>query len=268
MRCYNCHKNFDYDKYYGICPKCGSFNRRETQEEHHENLHERFGDESVHREEKKTFVRAEERKQKSGGPGFIIISVLVFILGIAVLASGAAVMLGSREVSSSEADHTLRLEAHEAGESFAFQQAALQVLEAKVLADRDTLPGLEKGMKLVAVHVAGQGDGEFEDYNRIQEPYLETDGAYRYALSAHEFEPYGQMLGARPALDGWALSGETSCDGWYGFVVEEEAQQVRIWFDEYDWSDWDGGNLLAAHYVDLQLEEPETGAEGGETDAE
>lgn len=268
MRCYNCHKNFDYDKYYGICPKCGCFNRRETQAEQHENLHERFGDESVHREEKRAVVHAEKRKQKSGSSGFFIISVLVFILGIAVLVSGAAVMLGSRAASPSESDNTLRLEAHEAGESFAFQQETLQVLEAKVLADRETLPGLEEGMKLVAVHVAGQSDGEYEDYNRVRDPYLETDGAYRYALSAHEFEPYGQMLGARPALDGWALAEADSCDGWYGFVVEEEIQQVRIWFDEYDWSDWDGGNLLAAHYVDLQLEEPGTVAEGGDTDAE
>ena len=25
MKCSNCGKNFDYEKYYGICPKCGSF---------------------------------------------------------------------------------------------------------------------------------------------------------------------------------------------------------------------------------------------------
>ena len=33
MRCYNCNKKFDYEKYYGICPKCGCFNRQETAEE-------------------------------------------------------------------------------------------------------------------------------------------------------------------------------------------------------------------------------------------
>ena len=38
MRCYNCNKNFDYEKYYGICPKCGCFNRKETMEEQHEAL--------------------------------------------------------------------------------------------------------------------------------------------------------------------------------------------------------------------------------------
>ena len=80
--------------------------------------------------------------------------------------------------------------------------------------------------------------------------------------------PYGQMLGAQPALDGWDLSGESSCDGWYGFVTEADAQEIRIWFDEYDWSEWDGGNLLAAHYVDLQITAPETEASEAEAEGE
>ena len=46
MRCYNCNKKFDYEKYYGICPKCGCFNRQETAEEQHEAVHDRFGDSS------------------------------------------------------------------------------------------------------------------------------------------------------------------------------------------------------------------------------
>lgn len=40
MRCYNCNKKFDYEKYYGICPKCGCFNRQETAEEQHEAVHD------------------------------------------------------------------------------------------------------------------------------------------------------------------------------------------------------------------------------------
>ena len=60
---------------------------------------------------------------------------------------------------------------------------------------------------------------------------------------------------------------QTSCEGWYGFLVEENAQTLRVWFDEYDGSDWDGGNLPAGHYVELTLEAPEK-LEGGETDAE
>ena len=42
MRCFNCRKEFDYEKYYGICPKCGCFNQKESREERHEDLHDRF----------------------------------------------------------------------------------------------------------------------------------------------------------------------------------------------------------------------------------
>ena len=29
MKCLSCGKIFDYDKYYGICPKCGTYNKPE-----------------------------------------------------------------------------------------------------------------------------------------------------------------------------------------------------------------------------------------------
>ena len=117
------------------------------------------------------------------------------------------------------------------------------------------------------MHVTGQGDGEYEDYNRIQMPYIETEAGYRYALSPYDFEPYGQMLGAYPVLDEYALMGESSCSGWYAFLTEADAEEFRIWFDEYDGSGWDGGNLLAGHYVELKAEDaaPE---EGGGTDGQ
>ena len=285
MRCYNCHKNFDYEKYYGICPKCGCFNQQETREERHEDLHDRFGDSYDHKEERhqgasdsrmagvseeprRTAGPAGRKRTGSRGKGLLIFSVIIFAAGIAVLGSGIRAGLLAAAGSAAQSDETVPLIAHEAGERFDFQQGSLQVLEAVKLADRETLPGLEEGMQLIAVHVAGESDGEYEDYNRIREPYLETDGIFRYSISAHEFEPYGQILGARPAMDGWELTGESSCDGWYGFVTEADAQEIRIWFDEYDWSDWDGGKLLAAHCVDLQIEGPETEAEGGLTDAE
>ncbi len=41
-KCVNCGKNFDYEKYYGICPKCGTYNREESPQEEHRALHERY----------------------------------------------------------------------------------------------------------------------------------------------------------------------------------------------------------------------------------
>ena len=30
MKCLSCGKQFDYEKYYGICPKCGTYNKPAT----------------------------------------------------------------------------------------------------------------------------------------------------------------------------------------------------------------------------------------------
>ena len=30
MKCKNCGKIFDYEKYYGICPKCGTFQKQDN----------------------------------------------------------------------------------------------------------------------------------------------------------------------------------------------------------------------------------------------
>ena len=206
MRCFNCHKNFDYDKYYGICPKCGCFNQRETQEERHEDLHDRFGDDSDHREarehdqphsfssypnvSRETFGDAqssgsipvyEQEKTKRRGSGFLAVSIAVLILGLAFLISGSLVHTIGNSPSGTE-DNSLQFLSHEAGEDFVFQQGSLKVAEAKRLADQNSLPGLLEGMTLIAVHVTGQSDGEYEYYNKVAVPYLEIDGTYRRAF--------------------------------------------------------------------------------------
>ena len=289
MRCNSCHKNFDYDKYYGICPKCGSFNQRETREARHEELHDRFGDKSVHRRDsaydtsyegmqernaKKVYASgsagcpAEEGKKRRAGIGLLVFSIVFLMTGFGVLVSGTLTYSSSlkQKELSGQSDNALEVVAHEEGEAFDFQHGSLQIMEAKVLADQEQLPDLADGMRLVAVRVRGQSNGEYEDYNLIAQPYLGADGVYRRAVYTYIFEPYGQMLGAYPAMEESSLMWQTSCEGWYGFLVEENAQTLRVWFDEYDGSDWDGGNLLAGHYVELTLEAPEK-LEGGEADA-
>ncbi len=49
--CASCHKKFDNDKYYGICPKCGAFNRiNYSEEEDHKRFHEMYDDTNGHSE--------------------------------------------------------------------------------------------------------------------------------------------------------------------------------------------------------------------------
>ena len=51
--CENCHKKFDNEKYYGICPKCGAFNRLHTTEEEHMSYHDMYDGGNSHSEYEK-----------------------------------------------------------------------------------------------------------------------------------------------------------------------------------------------------------------------
>ncbi len=51
IKCYNCNKNFDNDKYHGICPKCGSFNRNATAAEQHQAYHNMYDNGYDHSEQ-------------------------------------------------------------------------------------------------------------------------------------------------------------------------------------------------------------------------
>ena len=51
VTCISCHKKFDNDKYYGICPKCGAFNRLHLGlDDDHQRFHEMYDNGDVHSE--------------------------------------------------------------------------------------------------------------------------------------------------------------------------------------------------------------------------
>ena len=282
MRCYNCNKKFDYEKYYGICPKCGCFNRQETAEEQHEAVHDRFGDSSdedchrshrtfsahpgeerdgsfTYQEDGYTYTAFEGETAKKKGVGFFVFCILFFVLSVFLLIGTIIYTtvnpMVSVFVTEPENGSGLEIVKHEAGASFIFQEKmTLQVLECREVADSSIFPTMEEGKKLVAVHVQGESDGQYEDYNGLYGIYLETEGHYREPISSYYFEPYAQILGVYPALDDSSFKGEAYCDGWYGFLVDADADTAVLWLDEYDCTDWDGGNLIRTHRIELPIE--------------
>ena len=72
MKCFSCGKNFDYEKYYGICPKCGCYNKKTVESENPQHAYKE--QESVRMHERKI-----KRKRLSTS------SRLLFILGLILL---------------------------------------------------------------------------------------------------------------------------------------------------------------------------------------
>lgn len=143
---------------------------------------------------------------------------------------------------------------HEMGESFLLQDSVmLTVTECRILADHSTLESLDGNLKLVAVRVEGESNGEYENDNHILTPYLEANGTYREAISSTTFEAYGDVFGAFPAMDGYELCWDTFCDGWYGFLMDTDADTARIWFYEFE-GEYYNENLTASHCVELTFD--------------
>lgn len=52
IKCVKCGKTYDEEKYFGICPKCGRYNREENaSEKEHQELHNMYDDGYAHTEE-------------------------------------------------------------------------------------------------------------------------------------------------------------------------------------------------------------------------
>lgn len=52
IKCVKCGKTYDAEKYFGICPKCGRYNREENaSEKEHQEMHNRYDDGYSHTEE-------------------------------------------------------------------------------------------------------------------------------------------------------------------------------------------------------------------------
>lgn len=65
-KCSGCGKEFDYEKYYGICPKCGVYNKENLSQEVYEELHRQYDGETPKDESTQKTYAAENRSDAGG----------------------------------------------------------------------------------------------------------------------------------------------------------------------------------------------------------
>lgn len=258
MRCYNCKKNFDYEKYYGICPKCGCYNKRETQEEQHQKYHDEYDKGYTHGEVLNPVEETEKsafRKVFGGANGFLLISFLIALL---VFVGGTVASLGYEKVQESRVQkRAMEQEAvrmgHEMGEEFSLGSIRLRVEEAKVLATDEELD-FPKGKQLVALRLSCRGGGEWEDGNILSEMFIFCGDSFYRQIDDFTYEPYGNVYQC-PALDSYALCREEEAEGWVAFLTEKGIEGFTLYVEER--SGKNQAYLDAVHTVDILLEEEE-----------
>lgn len=255
MKCFNCGKNFDYEKYYGICPKCGCFNKTETAEEQHQRYHDAYDggyqhsehtysgyeeQESVYEEPEapsaSVYVQpaAGEKKSSRGSTIFLIVSIVICILvtcggtALSVLYSKSQVRKLQKEVVEApveQAENSL-------GEAFLFQGMELTVEEAWTLdASWETNPDMAEGEKLVAVRISGKSDGEWAERNQLSNAYIRYHDRFYWQIPTYDFSEYAEQYGIR-LFERYELCGAAESEGCLIFCLDEDAQDFTLCLEE------------------------------------
>lgn len=261
MKCYSCGKNFDYEKYYGICPKCGCYNKKETAAEQHQQYHDQYDNGYRHTEHEDAanwrprpvnrqsgpaentaapvYVQANVSQKKSGR-GSTIFLLVSFVIFLVVCVGGTSFgMLYKKgqekklmqEVTESQTNR----QEHAIGETFSFQDMQLTVKDAWTVDEgQGTNPGIPQGMKLVAVEIAGKSDGEWKDQNHLPDAYIYYDSSY-YFWQIPYYEAYGNTAFADydlPLFDPYALREDREAKGCLLFLVSKEIQDFTMSLEE------------------------------------
>ena len=262
MKCLNCGKNFDYEKYYGICPKCGSFNKEETPQEQHQRYHKEYDNGYQHTEQTYTappFVRGNMKKGK-GGHGstvFLLISVAIFmIVTCGFTAFGFLYSRGQeRKLLQDVAESRVEQEDHAVGEAFTLQGMTLTVEEAWIVDEgQGTNPNAPEGKRLAAVKLRGESDGEWADKNRLSTAYINCGGLYYEQIPSYEIEDnrkYGEAYDV-PTFESVSLCMDKEAEGCLMFWVDADAPDFTLCLEER--ADQESVFIQAIHTIDIHPE--------------
>ncbi len=272
MKCSKCGKNFDYEKYYGICPKCGTYNREDRQEE---NLFLRdgrdpFADMSGGRQEDS---RRQEQSYNMLGQGqrpdpfreaageytgeprpskvyqpkdegdrpdtkkkkkgcLFFIICLLFCLLCIAAVIGAEMYYGMKREEMAALEE-LEIVSAGMGEEFTVDSHVLAVTGAQVLEEADMRPEFPQGEKCIAVSFTARTSDDFSDY--LEVPYLayETGGRRVYKEALYS-DDFQVYAGyyGISLMDSYGWSYEENAEGAFVFFVEEDAQNLRVCVEE------------------------------------
>lgn len=273
--CSSCKKIFDYEKYYGICPKCGTYNPRTSSQQNiiqqevsqetatHQNAYE--WENSGRKQGMKTKVPQWHRW----------LGILLLLGGILLTRAWLKMALKSlltpkyvveEDASSMETDNELH-QKEEPGAEFELSAAdiMLKVNHAKtVVAANSGLEGYPQQEKLIAVEISYSTMAEL-DYDVEHEPigtpyvrYLDADGQFvckealpEYFFDETETEAYGNVLDIYKMM----LEEAENDTGVYLFFVDHEATEVNFCISEWDTKK---DEQIVVHDVVLELDKEES----------
>ena len=258
MKCLSCGKNFDYEKYYGICPKCGTYNKAASEADTTQTFQEEFTstqeaettqEESVPTQEPEPtfFSQTKEEKQKRVRKNLILgIAILVALSIILTIVQGIVTgYLGSsdyREKKRKDIEE-VAIEKSDLGEAYTIENEygrTLTVAKAEVLAEADTIGGFPAGQRLIAVRIESNkvDDISYDTYAHapVKDFYISYDGTYRSTVPNYKLTSggYDDIIGNRQSIDSYEFSDAGSHTGYLFFFIPAEAQKIDFVYSVVD----------------------------------
>ncbi len=258
MKCLSCGKNFDYEKYYGICPKCGTYNKAASETDSTRTFQEEFTstqeaepaqEEFVPTQEPEAtfFSQTKEEKQKRVRKNLILgIAILVALSIILTIVQGIVTgYLGSsdyREKKRKDIEE-VAIEKSDLGEAYTIENEygrTLTVAKAEVLAEADTIGGFPAGQRLIAVRIESNkvDDISYDTYAHapVKDFYISYDGTYRSTVPNYKLTSggYDDIIGNRQSIDSYEFSDAGSHTGYLFFFIPAEAQKIDFVYSVVD----------------------------------
>lgn len=212
MKCLSCGKNFDYEKYYGICPKCGTYNKQAPKTDTTQTFQEEFvptkepkltqKPEITQESESILFSQTKEEKQKRMRKNLILwIAILVALSIILTIVQGIVTgYLGASDYREKKRKNIeeVAIEKSDLGEAHTIENEygrTLTVAKAEVLAEADTIGGFPAGQRLIAVRIeSNKVDGiNYDTYTHapVKDFYISYDGTYRSTVPNYKLTSGG-----------------------------------------------------------------------------
>lgn len=282
MKCLSCGKNFDYEKYYGICPKCGTYNKAASEADTTQTFQEEFTstqeaeptqEEFVPTQEPEPtfFSQTKEEKQKRVRKNLILgIAILVALSIILTIVQGIVTgYLGSsdyREKKRKDIEE-VAIEKSDLGEAYTIENEygrTLTVAKAEVLAEADTIGGFPAGQRLIAVRIESNkvDDISYDTYAHapVKDFYISYDGTYRSTVPNYKLTSggYDDIIGNRQSIDSYEFSDAGSHTGYLFFFIPAEAQKIDFVYSVVDTESCDLIKYVKVPLeVDVQQDEAE-----------
>ena len=251
-RCTSCNKKFDYEKNYGLCPKCGAYNQKpindvnndykiSLNEEREFKSHKVFSHNHDQIDKKKSQQHAKRNFGSDKKPRLgltIVLIVLIVLCFITVGVADKAVTFVQNEIlkdvkTDTDNEVTDIIEVAP-GKTFTANGVYDFTVESAItLCDANVEADFPEGEKCIAVNINAVLTDEGSAFRFLEIPYIEANGVFKSAISPEDISTYPCTAGLT-LLDRYSAYSHQIENGYLIYFVDSSVTEISIYFEDYE----------------------------------